>query len=678
MIGPDQVIAGRTDGLGGRAMAIVNGMWLADRLGAMFGFAWTASRGANPEREIPNAELVFSRDFLREHHRQAIPDSSVPVHDKGITKSWLASQSGGATHPRPLAMLVCQDVVALDGITMSAGEFRSIWKRIGWSPWLRTLEVAAQKSIPPGAVALHVRRGDIVYGEMRRGNYFDKVYPIAWLRRIAEQLAASGHSVVVFGDTATAVELVADGLPLVLAARLLPPGLTGFEASFFELAAMAACGRIVGANSVFSVLAGKLGGTGLELAEHLIPHDQRIPLALEALAARPQRYDRLAMAYEHLWLALWPRSGLTIPQRYDLLEEARSFDPDNEAIDLARAKLDLTRADYDSAEQRLASVAASWQQRGSRPGARLFPVGSAREILRHEIRNIPAGMLAKRPHLLRFREELALPGDRRPKPERTSANTGLFGAPLRSEMSLTSEEELTRLIAELRPVVSPFPLVRIGPMADGGYLLPDDFKDIVGVVSGGIGNNAGFDLALARRGLPVVMTDRSILNPPVLHPRFRFIRKHIGSVDSPETVTLSGLLQNMGSSDGDLILKLDIEGAEYEALSAASVADMVRFRTIVVELHDLDKLAIAAHFGPMAAAIRKLTTNHAVVHIHPNNCAKPKAFGAISLPPVMEFTLYRRDRLADQAHWQVEFPHTLDVQNVPRKDPVLLPFCWFT
>jgi hypothetical protein len=56
-----------------------------------------------------------------------------------------------------------------------------------------------------------------------------------------------------------------------------------------------------------------------------------------------------------------------------------------------------------------------------------------------------------------------------------------------------------------------------------------------------------------------------------------------------------------------------------------------------------------------------------VVHIHPNNFARPIAFGKYVIPPFMEFTFLRKDRISSRKS-AVTFPHPLDRRNVFRND----------
>ena len=95
----------------------------------------------------------------------------------------------------------------------------------------------------------------------------------------------------------------------------------------------------------------------------------------------------------------------------------------------------------------------------------------------------------------------------------------------------------------------------------------------------------------------------------------------------------------------DQLLKLDIESAEYEVLLAAPPELLSRCRVIIVEFHQLDPLWSAPFFRLASAVIHKLLHSHACVHIHPNNHDGVLRYRRIDLPPTMEFTFLRRDRL---------------------------------
>ena len=121
---------------------------------------------------------------------------------------------------------------------------------------------------------------------------------------------------------------------------------------------------------------------------------------------------------------------------------------------------------------------------------------------------------------------------------------------------------------------------------------------------------------------------------------------------------------------------MDIEGAEYPVLIDISPETLNKFRIIIIELHNLS--AIASHdFNAGADAVfQKLTRNHSVVHLHPNNHQDQFRIGEFEIPRVMEVTLLRNDRI-DRKRPRCDFPHWLDRPNDPDKPELALPSCWY-
>jgi hypothetical protein len=204
--------------------------------------------------------------------------------------------------------------------------------------------------------------------------------------------------------------------------------------------------------------------------------------------------------------------------------------------------------------------------------------------------------------------------------------------------------------------------------------MPDDLDGVSGCISPGVSTEVGFDLEIASRGIDVYQADASVAGPPVQHERFHFTRKFLDSYNSENTITLDDYCDGV-PGDGDLIFQMDIEGAEYRVLASASYALLRRFRIMVIEFHDLDHLFSRVGFREMSSVFRKLRCTHEIVHIHPNNVAPPVKVGAIEIPPLMEFTFYRKDR--DRFGTRpLRFPHPLDADNLPDNPTVVLPEFW--
>jgi methyltransferase FkbM-like protein len=147
----------------------------------------------------------------------------------------------------------------------------------------------------------------------------------------------------------------------------------------------------------------------------------------------------------------------------------------------------------------------------------------------------------------------------------------------------TPLDRIARLIRSLQPVSVPGGLRRIGPAGDGGYLLPDDFAGVGACISPGESCECGFDLEMAEMGMDVIMADASVSGPPMRHPRFQFQGKFLDVRSSEHTTTIDDLCKD---TESDLVLQMDIEGAEHAVILTMSDSLLKRFRIAVIEFHE--------------------------------------------------------------------------------------------
>ena len=242
----------------------------------------------------------------------------------------------------------------------------------------------------------------------------------------------------------------------------------------------------------------------------------------------------------------------------------------------------------------------------------------------------------------------------------------------------TKRQRVLDLIARLRALDSDRGLVRIGPADDGGYLMPDDLDGVKAAISPGVSTESRFDLALAERGIDVYMLDASVAGPSIQHPRFHFEKKFLGPVTAGVNVTMADYCARVPdfAKGDDLVLQMDIEGAEYPVIAGMTPELLARFRIIVLEVHGLENLFHEFSFDLMAGVFDKLLESHAVVHVHPNNCCGVAVSQGIEVPRVLELTLYRRDRAGFTPNVSRCYPHVLDADNVPGNPSIVLPRCW--
>lgn len=236
----------------------------------------------------------------------------------------------------------------------------------------------------------------------------------------------------------------------------------------------------------------------------------------------------------------------------------------------------------------------------------------------------------------------------------------------------------------LRPQASSHPLVRIGNGRDGTYLVPDDLDRIAACFSPGVNNFKTFeDILSDRYDIPCHLCDHSSdasqLATPLKPGKQTFLKKWLEPQSSDIAVTLDEWVNGV-APEGDLLLQMDIEGAEYRNILGVSDATLARFRIIVVELHALGAMRDAAILrdviGPF---LRRLAGSFITVHAHPNNFAGtfPIPGTSIHIPNLLELTLIRKDRVVNPT-FAPALPHPLDIgRNVRGKPPIFLGEAWF-
>lgn len=232
------------------------------------------------------------------------------------------------------------------------------------------------------------------------------------------------------------------------------------------------------------------------------------------------------------------------------------------------------------------------------------------------------------------------------------------------------------LIARLYPFATEHPLIRLGSNGDGGYLVPDDLEGIAACFSPGVARQADFEKSLIELGIPCFMADASVEIAPIDGPLTNFIKKFVGVVDGPETITLDDWIDAYQPGGDDLLLQMDIDGGEWPVFLNVSGRNLRRFRIIVVELHDLQRLMDEHAFPIIKATFDRLLESFHVVHNHPNNCDASVRCGSIVIPRVLEMTFIRKDRVELLEFAQI-FPHPLDVRNDITRPDLRLPFNWF-
>lgn len=214
---------------------------------------------------------------------------------------------------------------------------------------------------------------------------------------------------------------------------------------------------------------------------------------------------------------------------------------------------------------------------------------------------------------------------------------------------------------------------RIGLGHDGGYVMLDDWAGLAGALSIGIGNDDGWDREMVRRGLSVAQYDHTITAPPSTGPGLNWQPVGIAPADVNNLRSLRSLIALSGlPAEGDLLLKLDVEAAEWPALAGGEdAAPLGRFRQVLVEFHWFERIGEDHWFVIAEQALAHLNRSHAVVHVHGNNWGGMALIGGIPFPRVLEVTYARRDAYAFEAEAGL-FPSALDAPCNPAQPDLFL------
>lgn len=223
--------------------------------------------------------------------------------------------------------------------------------------------------------------------------------------------------------------------------------------------------------------------------------------------------------------------------------------------------------------------------------------------------------------------------------------------------------EKVRELTEVKKAVTDRPYIRVGADSDGGYVMLDDCSADMKAYSYGINNDVSWDKYMADNyGMDIFMYDHTIDGLPEENIHFNYFKKGIAGTDKPEDLlfSLRTSLANNGHTDfNNLILKMDVEGAEWEMINETSSEDLGRFRQIAFELHDFDHPEKETE---ILSALEKMNITHFPVWIHGNNHVSAICTEDIILPTAIEILYLNRSHY-DYIESPVEFPWEIDAPN---------------
>lgn len=187
-------------------------------------------------------------------------------------------------------------------------------------------------------------------------------------------------------------------------------------------------------------------------------------------------------------------------------------------------------------------------------------------------------------------------------------------------------------------------IIRVGSDIEGGYVMLKPLDAGI-AISVGVGSNVSWDSDLSKLGFQIFMFDHTVKKSPIMISNSKFFRIGITgneNSESKKTLNLIEILDLLNLRDKDrLILKIDTEGAEWEVLRTVGIETLNKFDQILIEFHRLDLMKNNLH------VFEKLTTNHSIIHVNPNNYSIFFLDQNFLIPNTLEVTFVKNSLLKD-------------------------------
>jgi hypothetical protein len=210
------------------------------------------------------------------------------------------------------------------------------------------------------------------------------------------------------------------------------------------------------------------------------------------------------------------------------------------------------------------------------------------------------------------------------------------------------------MIDQIKQLLTPYQangLKRYGGNYDGGYILKEDLVSMSRYVySYGVGPDESFitfDRDLASQGKDIYLYDASVNFPWWgQEPKFHFKSEYVNSKN-----ILNHVKENGHENETSMILKMDIEGHEFDTIINCDESLFSHFNQVGIEIHDV----LNSHGEPECLInaddeklrwqnkinlFTRLNKYYKLVHIHGNNNSLSIQNG---IADVLELTYIRND-----------------------------------
>jgi acetyltransferase-like isoleucine patch superfamily enzyme len=284
-------IAKRIDGFGERLRAILNAMLIAEDIDGNFLFNWEdMPEQYKGHHSVTAKEKIFSKIFIDKFHI-----------DLNSLKKMKLVELIAATKVDSFKSLYDKDCDAIvvqqypfAGLYAKArkeinfnNKYKEIFQKIEFSESLEYAKVCANNAIMGEfPVAVHLRAGDIIYGEYRMmSEHTQKVIPFPIAVDLISNFLHQGYTPIIFGQDKELLIYLKEKLGAVLSSDLSDISFSTTQQAFFDIVLMSRCKQIYAGYSGFATVASWIGNTTIIDPYKTIDKDSSLKLIESAFAS---------------------------------------------------------------------------------------------------------------------------------------------------------------------------------------------------------------------------------------------------------------------------------------------------------------------------------------------------------------------------------------------------------
>lgn len=186
-----------------------------------------------------------------------------------------------------------------------------------------------------------------------------------------------------------------------------------------------------------------------------------------------------------------------------------------------------------------------------------------------------------------------------------------------------------------------------GSSLSGHYLMADSFRKNSIAYTFGLNRDASWELEMVRKGYQSFIYDHNKTGLPFFVEGFNYFQEGLSGDSQPlkQLDTLANYIKRNGHQNRTgMILKMDIEGAEWDFLNSVDIKTLKQFDQIIFEMHNLVRSCSKEESNRRLKALEKLNWTHQLVHLHANNTSYVVQMNGFTFPDVIEVTYVNRDK----------------------------------